>query len=163
MKNNMIYSRRITEGKQNLGASLNIKSKARELRKNLTDQERILWSKLRKKQLNGMHFRRQHPYSIYILDFYCFEANLVIEVDGEIHLSKQEYDKERTRFLESSGLKVLRFKNEDIETRINSVIALINKYLVNTDPLPSLPGVKGVKSKLFPLGGNGKGGQNQYK
>lgn len=126
----MIYSKRIVEGKQNLGASYNIKAKSRELRKNMTIQEKILWNKLRKKQQNGMHFRRQHPYGIYILDFYCFEANLALEVDGEIHLSKKEYDKERTRFLESSGLKVLRFKNEDIETQIDWVIKLINKYLI---------------------------------
>ena len=51
-----------------------------------------------------MYFRRQHPYGIYILDFFCFEANLVIEVDGLIHLSKHEYDLERTKYLESSGL-----------------------------------------------------------
>jgi very-short-patch-repair endonuclease len=126
----MIYSKRIVEGKQNLGASYNIKAKARDLRKNMTIREKILWNKLRKKQQNGMHFRRQHPYGIYILDFYCFEANLALEVDGKIHLSKKEYDKERTRFLESSGLKVLRFKNEDIETQIDWVIKLINKYLI---------------------------------
>jgi len=125
----MIYSKRIVEGKQNLGASYSIKAKARELRKNLTTQEKILWSKLRKKQQNGMHFRRQHPCGIYILDFYCFEANIVVEVDGKIHLSQKEYDRERTRFLESSGFKVLRFKNEDIKIRIDWVIEVINKYL----------------------------------
>ena len=130
-KYRMIYSRRIIEAKQNLGASCNIKGKARELRKNLTEQERILWSKLRRRQLNGMHFRKQHPYNIYILDFYCFEANLVIEVDGEIHLGQKDYDRERTKFLESSGLRELRFKNNDIETRIDWVVEVIQKHLVN--------------------------------
>ena len=130
MKDNMIYSRRIIEGKQNLGASHNIKFKARELRKNLTVQEKKLWDRIRRRQQNGKHFRKQHPYNIYILDFFCFEANLAIEVEGKIHLRKKEYDEERTRFLESSGLKVLRFKNEDIDTRIDWVIGIINKYLV---------------------------------
>ncbi len=134
----MTYSRRIIEAKQNLGASYNIKGKARELRKNLTEHEKILWSKLRRRQQNGMHFRQQHPYNIYILDFYCFEARLVIEVDGEIHLKKKEYDRERTRFLESSGLRELRFKNRDIETRIEWVIEIINKTILNRSTLSNL-------------------------
>ena len=126
----MVYSIITTEAKQNLGASHNIKLKARELRKKMTSQEKILWNKLRKKQINGMHFRRQHPYGIYILDFYCFEANIVIEVDGKIHLGKYNYDKERTIFLKSSGLKVIRFKNEDIDRRIGWVVEEIQKTLI---------------------------------
>ena len=77
-----------------------------------------------------MHFRKQHPYNIYILDFFCFKANLAIEVEGKIHLKRKEYDKERTRFLESTGLKVLRFKNEDVEKRIDWVIEIIKKHLI---------------------------------
>ena len=130
----MIYSKIINESKHNLGASFNIKQKSRELRKTMTETEKILWSKLRKKQQNGMYFRRQHPYNIYILDFYCFQANLVIEVDGPIHDMTIEYDSERTRFLESSGLKVLRFTNEDIESRIDWVLELINGYLISNPP-----------------------------
>jgi very-short-patch-repair endonuclease len=72
-----------------------------------------------------MYFRRQHPYGIYILDFFCFEANLVIEVDGLIHLSKHEYDLERTKYLESSGLTIIRFRNADIENRIGKVLEKI--------------------------------------
>jgi len=125
----MIYSRRIVEAKQNLGASLNIKVKAKELRKNQTEQEKVLWKRLRNRQQGGKHFRRQHPYNIYILDFYCFESSLAIEIDGEIHLKQKEYDLERTRFLESSGLKVLRFRNEEIEKRIEWVIKEIGKFL----------------------------------
>jgi len=125
----MIYSRRIVEGKQSLGASFNIKAKAQELRKNLTSQEKRLWDRIRRGQLNGMHFRKQHPYNIYILDFFCFKANLAIEVEGKIHLKKKEYDTERTRFLESSGLEVLHFRNEDIENRIDWVIEIIKKHL----------------------------------
>jgi very-short-patch-repair endonuclease len=125
----MVHMSIITKGKQNLGASFNIKNKAKELRRNLTKTEKILWNHLRKKQQNGMYFRRQHPYGIYILDFYCFKANLAIEVDGEIHLCRKEYDEERTRYLESSGLRVLRFSNEEVEKQIEFVIDVINKYI----------------------------------
>ena len=130
----MIYSKIINESKHNLGASFNIKQKSRELRKTMTETEKILWSKLWKKQQNGIYFRRQHPYNIYILDFYCFQANLVIEVGGPIHDMTIEYDSERTRFLESSGLKVLRFTNQDIESRIDWVLELINGYLISNPP-----------------------------
>lgn len=125
----MVYSKIIVEAKQNFGASGSIKSRARELRKTMTPAEKLLWDCLRKRQLNGMHFRKQHPYGIYILDFYCFKANLAIEIDGLIHLKRKAYDKERAEFLESSGLKVLRFKNKDIEKRIEWVIKEIKLRL----------------------------------
>jgi very-short-patch-repair endonuclease len=107
-----------------------IKAKAKELRKKPTRSEEILWSYIRRSKLKKMYFRRQHPYGIYILDFYCFEANLAIEVDGGIHLNQVEYDNERTKYLESSGLTVLRFNNEDIENNILLVIEEIKKYLI---------------------------------
>jgi len=149
----MVHSSIITKGKQNLGASSNIKNKARELRKNLTNTKKILWNHLRRKQQNGMYFRRQHPYGIYILDFYCFEANLVIEVDGDIHLIRKEYDEERTLYLESSGLKVLRFTNEEVEKSIESVIAIINKNISTSSVCP----IKATAPSLSPLGETGKG------
>lgn len=127
----MIYSKIIIESKQNLGAGSRIKQRARDLRKNMTRSEKILWSYLRKRQLKGMYFRRQHPYGIYILDFYCFEQNLVIELDGKIHLYQKELDDERTRFLESSGLNVLRFKNDEIDYSIHDVLEKINEYVTN--------------------------------
>jgi len=126
----MVYSRRIIESMQNHGASMNIKAKAKVLRKEMTEAERILWNHLRKGNLNGMYFRRQHPYGIYILDFYCFEAKLAVEVDGKIHLNQKEYDFERTKYLEASGLIVLRIENEDIFNRPDWVIELINTFLV---------------------------------
>ncbi len=157
----MVYSKRIVESKHNLGASHNIKSKAKELRSTMTDTEKILWNQLRKRKQHGFYFRRQHPYNIYILDFYSFEANLAIEVDGKIHLGQKGYDKERIRFLESSGLKVMRFKNEEIESRIDWVIDMINKALTsNLSPtFPSNEMEGKIMEKPFPLGGNGKGGK----
>jgi very-short-patch-repair endonuclease len=125
----MVNSKIISHAKQNFGASPKIIDHARELRKNMTETEKILWSYLRKNQLRGMHFRRQHPYGIYILDFYCFEKDIVIEIDGMIHLKRHEYDNERTEYLESSGLKVIRFTNDDIKERIEWVIAKINSFI----------------------------------
>ena len=93
----MDYSRKVTEAKQNFGANLNIRSKAKDLRNNMTETEIILWDHIRKRKLNGMHFRRQHPYGIYILDFYCYEANLANEIDGPIHLDNQEYYLDRIK------------------------------------------------------------------
>lgn len=76
-----------------------------------------------------MHFRHQHPYGIYIIDFFCSKANLAIEVDGEIHKFKREYDRERIKYLEESGLKVLRFTNADVENNIEGVIKKIQSAL----------------------------------
>jgi len=126
----MVYSRRIVESIVNHGATRNIKAKAKVLRKEMTEAEKILWTHLRRGNQNGMYFRRQHPYGIYILDFYCFEARLVVEVDGKIHLKQREYDFERTKYLEAPGLIVLRFENEDINNRIDWVLELINSFLV---------------------------------
>jgi len=151
----MNYPKIINKAKQNLDASLNIKIKARELRKRMTEQEKILWDHIRGRKQHGMYFRRQHPYGIYILDFYCFEADLVIEIDGMIHLSRHEYDLERTKYLESTGLKVLRFKNEDIENRIEWVLDEIRFYLVHL-PL-SRPVSKEKEAIISPLGEIRKG------
>lgn len=125
----MVYSSNLNKVKHTHGASSRIKENARQLRKNPTKQEKILWDYLRNRQILGKYFRRQHPYGIYILDFYCFESKLVIEVDGLIHLYNPEYDLERDEYLESSGLKVLRFNNDDIDYRIESVILKIKFIL----------------------------------
>ena len=158
----MVFTKVISEAKQNFGADLNIKSRARELRKNMTKQEQILWEHIRRRRF-GKHFRRQHPYGIYILDFYCFEANLAIEIDGLIHLKRFDYDEERTKYLESTGLKVIRFNNEDIEKKIEYVLDKIRSCLVKLPPSrPSLTG-EGASHSPFPLGGNKKGGKNKIK
>jgi very-short-patch-repair endonuclease len=127
----MISSRIINESKLNHGADLNTKSKARDLRKNATVAEKILWNHLRNRQIEGYYFRRQHPYAFYILDFYCQKAELVIEIDGKIHLETTSYDKERTEFLESTGITVLRFKNEDVENKIEWVLKKIRTILTD--------------------------------
>ena len=106
-------------------------SKARELRKNMTTQERKLWSILRKKSLNNLKFRRQYPIGDYIVDFICHEKNLIIEVDGGQHNETKNkiYDKIRTRFLESKGFKVIRFWNNEIDENIEGVYFEILRVL----------------------------------
>jgi very-short-patch-repair endonuclease len=98
---------------------------AREMRKNPTKAEQLLWKALRGRNLSNLKFRRQQPMKGYILDFYCEAARLGVEVDGEIHLSEQQrkYDLGRTEYLAEYGIKILRFKNEDI---INTIIEVLN-------------------------------------
>ena len=89
---------------------------ARELRRNETEAETILWEALRSRQLKGIRFRRQHPVGHYVLDFFCVKYQLGIEVDGGIHNQPDQavYDSERTAYLEEHGIRILRFRNEEI-------------------------------------------------
>ena len=86
------------------------------LRKNSTVAEKVLWKYLNKFRYEGFIFRRQHPLDFFIVDFFCHKLKLVIEVDGDIHLIKENiaYDENRTGELERFGIKVIRFKNEEI-------------------------------------------------
>ncbi len=90
------------------------KRKARNLRRDMTDAERMLWQHLRSRQLAGLRFRRQHPVGRYILDFVCLEAGLIIEVDGGQHGIQNSYDEARTAWLEERGYRVLRFWNNEV-------------------------------------------------
>lgn len=107
-----------------------LSDRRKELRKNPTPQEEKLWWYLRDERL-GVKFRRQHSVSGYILDFFCKEKRLVIELDGEVHESKEarEYDEVRNKFLESLDYKVVRFWNSEIDKDINKVLAKIEMYL----------------------------------
>ena len=95
--------------------------RARTLRKNPTEAEKKLWMVLRRKNLEGYKFRRQHPIGPYIVDFCCLKKKLVIEVDGGQHLDQQVKDLERTLFLESRGFHVLRFWNDEVRNRMDDV------------------------------------------
>lgn len=121
------------------GAKGDVFNFARTLRKKQTAPEDILWTRLRGQKLDGYKFRRQHPIKNWIADFYCHEAKLVIEVDGRIHLNKQvkQNDEGRTYELESMGLKVIRFTNEEVESNIENVLKQIKNYLI---PSPSPKG-----------------------
>lgn len=98
------------------GASPEILEKAKNLREKMTPEEEILWEFLRKKKVTGLRFRRQHPISMFIADFYCHAIKLVIEVDGGYHKKKEqkEYDAGRTSEMKELGIKIIRFKNEEV-------------------------------------------------
>ena len=102
---------------------------ARKLRINLTPAEKILWELLKNKKLDGYRFRNQHPIYRYIIDFYCHERKLAVEIDGDVHKSRREYDEFRDRYLESIKISTLRFNNEDVFNNITYVISEIRKNL----------------------------------
>ena len=102
---------------------------ARKLRKNLTEAERRLWSHLRRRQLDGYKFRRQHPIDIYVCDFICLEDRVIVELDGSQHLDQAPQDLHRDAFLRSSGFRVLRFWNGDVLARTENVLETIFEAL----------------------------------
>ena len=109
-----------------------LKSKARHLRKHMTDSERKLWSHLRGRQLLGVQFYRQKPIGDYIVDFFAPKAKLVIEVDGSQHKESRqaEKDKDRDDFLAYAGLKVLRFNSNEVLMQTDEVVEVIYRTMV---------------------------------
>ena len=100
----------------------------KELRQESTEAEEKLWAELRNKKLNGLKFRRQHPIDKFIVDFYCHEKKLVIELDGNIHDEKvnKEYDNARTAMLAGLDVIVLRFGNEEVINNMKNVLEKIS-------------------------------------
>jgi very-short-patch-repair endonuclease len=118
--------------------------RARSLRANSTDAERLIWAALRAHRMRGASFRRQTPIGPYIVDFVCHAASLVIELDGGQHFeSKQEVrDARRDAFLASRGFRVLRFNNHDVMTNREGVLETIAAAIVRTPSL-TLPRKRG--------------------
>ena len=110
------------------GATPFIFEKAKELRKNTTEAEKILWECLKEKKLSNLRFRRQHPLFQYIADFYCHEVKLIVELDGAIHDSEEniKYDINRDIVMNNFEIDVLRFKNEEVFQNIDEVIKRIS-------------------------------------
>ena len=120
--------------------------RARELRSNSTDAERKLWLHLRAGQLDGWKFRRQHPIPPYTVDFFCASAKLVIELDGSQHTD--EVDEARTRYLESSGFRVLRFWDNEVLTQTDAVAQAIWNAVAQSPLTPTpLPLGEGLTSE----------------
>ncbi len=116
------------------------KDKRRILRNNPTNSETLLWQVLKGKKLAGYKFRRQYGVGRYVIDFYCPKVKVAIEVDGPIHVKTDEieYDKQRDSYLSEFGIKVIRFKNEDMEKDLEGVIKKIEFELKKTSPFPLL-------------------------
>jgi type I restriction enzyme R subunit len=124
---------------------------ARELRKNQTPAEEMLWQLLRNRKLNGLKFRRQHQIGSYITDFYCHEKKLIVELDGAVHNTpeRQKHDSTRDKFLTSSGFNILRFPNEEVFNNTEEVLKKIVDFKL---PSPAGRG-EGGESNFFRKGG----------
>ncbi|HEY7974673.1 MAG TPA: DUF559 domain-containing protein [Ktedonobacterales bacterium] len=99
--------------------------RARQLRRNMTSAERILWQAVRDRRLARLHIRRQQVISGFIVDFYCHAARVVIELDGAVHRGAEDYDAARDAILAAQGLLILRFTNQQVVAARDSVLAQI--------------------------------------
>jgi len=119
------------------------KVRCKELRKNSTNAENIFWEIVRNRKFGGKKFYRQYPIffdlqgkeTFFIADFYCHAEKLVIELDGNIHNYTKEQDRLRTEIINLLGIRVIRFKNEEIEHNIESVLLTLKNYLTHLKTL----------------------------
>lgn len=113
-----------------------LKETRRELRKNQTGTEKILWEALRGKRLDGFKFHRQYSIGPYVVDFYCPKLRLAIEIDGSQHMEQEtvDYDKERSKYLESVNIRILRFWNGEIEENSDKVLGEIRRSANSSFP-----------------------------
>jgi very-short-patch-repair endonuclease len=116
---NIIPGQRVTKEKL---------QRSRELRRDMTPAEKILWEELRANEL-GVHFRRQQVIAGFIVDFYCHKAGLVVEVDGDIHDLQKEEDARRDKALNELGLQIVRFKNEEVAKNLSHVVEQIREIV----------------------------------
>ncbi|HEX6911041.1 MAG TPA: DUF559 domain-containing protein [Longimicrobium sp.] len=105
--------------------SIEVERRARELRQQATPAEQVLWDALRAGRLDGLKFRRQHPVSRFVLDFYCAAHRLCIEVDGEVHAQQLDRDAARDQELLAHGVRTLRFTNDQVRHDLPNVVAAI--------------------------------------
>jgi very-short-patch-repair endonuclease len=100
-------------------------ARAKELRREMTPAEKILWARLRQNQLNGLHFRRQQIIDGFLADFYCHAAGIVLELDGLIHLKQVNYDQERDRVIATHNLQNVRISNDEIMSNVDNLLQRI--------------------------------------
>ncbi|MBV6393013.1 MAG: hypothetical protein KPEEDBHJ_02243 [Anaerolineales bacterium] len=112
---NIIPGQRVTKEKL---------ERAKELRREMTPAEKLLWQEVRAKKL-GVRFRRQQVIAGFIVDFYCHRAALVVEVDGDVHDLQKEEDERREKVLSAMGLKIVRFRNDEVMKRLSAVVGKI--------------------------------------
>ena len=106
------------------------------LRKNMTLSEVLLWNELKQKQMLGYDFDRQRPLNNYIVDFYCKELQLAIEIDGDTHIYRYDYDEERQRNLEKLGIHFLRFDDIEVKKSMSNVLRVISDWIEKNKPTP---------------------------
>lgn len=105
------------------------KQKRRSLRNNATYSEKLLWLSLRRRAVEGVRFLRQYSIDYFVIDFYSPEIHLAIEIDGDSHIGKEEYDDMRQKFIESLFIKVIRFKDEEVRSNPDKVVEAIKKIV----------------------------------
>jgi very-short-patch-repair endonuclease len=127
----MVYLGKSVERNMHLRAKSELFKFAREMRKNPTETEKLLWNILRKFRSKGYIFRRQHPIDLFIADFYCHKLKLILEVDGPIHEDEEakEYDDGRSGELEKYGIRIIRFTNDQVLRDQDAIISHINKFI----------------------------------
>jgi very-short-patch-repair endonuclease len=135
---------------------------ARQLRVSMTDAEQLIWKLIRNRTLGGFKFRRQHPVQSFILDFYCHEAKLAIELDGGHHAEQKEKDANRDSTLLQLGIKTLRYWNHHVLQETESVLQDVwNELQMRGSPSPGLrppsPRGRGLKVAPLALGERGRG------
>ena len=123
------------------------KNIARNLRKDSTEAEKILWHRLRNKQLEGFKFRRQQIVGRYVVDFVNFERKLVVELDGSQHAVEKGKDRERDHWFQTQGFEVLRYWNTEVFENLEGVLEAIRERLLTPSPSPSHPGRGDIREK----------------
>ena len=113
-----------------------LKDLASQLRKNMTLSEILLWNELKQKKMLGYDFDRQRPIDKYIVDFYCKELKLAIEIDGDTHIFRYDYDEERQRDLEKLGVSFLRFEDIEVKKSMSNVLRVIEDWIGRKKPTP---------------------------
>jgi very-short-patch-repair endonuclease len=113
-----------------------LKQLAKELRKNMTLSEVLLWNELKQKNILGIDFDRQRPIGEYIVDFYCKELSLAIEIDGDTHIYRYDYDESRQKELENMGVHFLRFEDIEVKKNMNNVLRVIENWIEKNKPTP---------------------------
>ena len=114
-----------------------LKELASKLRKNMTLSEVLLWNELKNKKILGYDFDRQRPINNYIVDFYCKELKLAIEIDGDTHIFKYEDDDERQKVIEKLGVSFLRFEDVEVKNSMNNVLRVIVDWIERNKPTPN--------------------------
>lgn len=122
---NIVTDQRVTKAKL---------ERAKELRREMTPAEKLLWEDVRAKKL-GVRFRRQQVIQGFIVDFYCHKTALVVEVDGDIHDLRQEEDARREKVLTEMGLKIVRFRNDDVMKNASAVVGIIKETVTSRTKL----------------------------
>ena len=117
---------------------MHIRDFARGLRRSTTEIEALVWSRLRRRQLGGYRFRRQHPVGRYVVDFVCLEQRLAVELDGDQHAEQAEYDRARDDDIRQRGFRVLRFWDSevlaDLDAMLDTILAALEERNPNRSP-----------------------------